>query len=78
MPKNSRDIRINADTAIGVGGAGNRIFNNWFIIIRDVMFLYNTASRILFVNKLSVGLVFNIPSGIKKLFKFLKKYSYRS
>ena len=42
------------------------------------MFLYNTASRILFVNKLSVDLVFNIPSGIKKLFKFLKKYSYRS
>ena len=42
------------------------------------MFLYNTASRILFVNKLSVDLVFNIHSGIKKLFKFLKKYSYRS
>ena len=42
------------------------------------MFLYNTASRILFVHKLSVDLVFNIPSGIKKLFKFLKKYSYRS
>ena len=37
------------------------------------MFLYNTASRILFVNKLYVDLVFNIPSGIKKLFKFLKK-----
>ena len=26
------------------------------------MFLYNTASRILFVNKLSVDLVFNIHS----------------
>lgn len=28
------------------------------------MFLYNTASRILFVNKLSVDLVFNILLGM--------------